>query len=65
MAIASCSLHENPFLTLTSGGCPVSTSFVFFGLFSGSQLEYLFHRFRFFGKNACTHGKIQMEFPIL
>jgi hypothetical protein len=55
MAMASCSLHEKPFLTSTSGGNPVSASFVFFfALFSGSQLEYLFHRFRFFGKNACT-----------
>jgi hypothetical protein len=59
MAMASCSLHENPFLTWTSGGNPALTSFVFFALLSGSQLEYLFHRFRFFGKNACAM-KIQM-----
>lgn len=51
MAMPSCSLHENPFFTMTSGGNRASTSLLFVFV-SGSQLEYLFHRFRFFGKNA-------------
>lgn len=61
MAMASCSLHENPFLTWTSGGIPVwLASFVFFDLLSGSQPEYFFHRFRFFGKNACAHEDLDV-----
>jgi len=54
MAMASCSLHVNPFLTWTSGGNPESTSLAF-DFVSGSQLEYLFHRFRLFGKSAYAH----------
>jgi hypothetical protein len=54
MAMASCSLHENPFLTSTSGGNPVSASFAFFlALFSGSQLSISSIDFDF--SEECLH----------
>jgi hypothetical protein len=58
MAIPSCSLHVNPFFTCTSGGNRAPTSSLFFVFVSGSQLEYLFHRFRFFGKKAYAHDQL-------
>jgi len=54
MAMASCSLHVKPFLTLTSCGKRSSSPFVFV-FDSCSLMENFFHRFRFFGKNACAH----------
>ena len=55
--MASSSLQEYPFLTWTSGGNFGSAAslplLLLFG--SGSQLEYFFHLFRFFGKNAYGH----------
>ena len=58
MAMASSSLHEYPFLTATSGGNLGSVSLALLLLLfgSGSQLEYFFHLFRFFGKSACRRG---------
>lgn len=62
--MASCSLHAYPFLTWTSGGNFRSASLPLLWLFfaSGSQLEYFFHLFRFFGKSACgTRGLVGSE----